>query len=506
MRNALSSAALIESPQTKLSALVRNGWMLAAVVAVALLERSLMNLVGDVSWLATLCEKILAGQTPYADFSETNPPASIYLYLPPVALAKLLGVRPEIMIGFFIFVAAGLSLLVSAQVLRETKALPGANLWHVAALFAALLLVLPAQVFAQREHIALIAFIPLLATNLARAQGKPVQLHWALIAGIGGGFVAIIKPHLAAAVAVTAFAAAMLARSWRPIVAVENWIAAAMLGVYAAIVVQFFPAFMNEVLPAVIAIYVPIQASIFKLMTMGSTPMWLGLIAVALLILQRDVLKPHYAILFAASIGFSVSFFLQRKGWAYHAYPMLALALAALIIGYLQRWPLSSPFQRSDGLLRAVSGAFIAVLLVMNFSWFSTARDTTALIDPIMRSAPNPRVMALSDGTDIGFPLTRKIGGEWVGRGYGMWAAAGALVMKIKDPDPKREPFYENFVERDRLGVIEDIRKQRPDIIIIERVRYDWLAWAKSDARIARELENYRELTEINNLLVLRRK
>ncbi len=279
-----------------------------------------------------------------------------------------------------------------------------------------------------------------------------------------------------------------------------------MLGVYAAIVVQFFPAFMNEVLPTVIAIYVPLQAPMFELTTMGSTPMWLGLIVVALLILQRDAVKPHYAILFAASFGFSVSFFLQRKGWAYHAYPMLSLALAVLIAGYLQRWPLLAPFRRNDGLLRAVSGAFIAVLLVMNFSWFSTARDTSALEVPISRAAPNPKIMALSDGTDTGFPLTRKIGGEWVGRGYGMWRAAGALVMKIKDPDPKREPFYESFAERDRLGVIEDIREKKPDIIIVERIRFDWFAWAKSDPRIAHELSNYRELANINNLLVLRRK
>ena len=31
-----------------------------------------------------------------------------------------------------------------------------------------------------------------------------------------------------------------------------------------------------------------------------------------------------------ASIGFAVSFFLQRRGWAYHSYPMVALALLAM--------------------------------------------------------------------------------------------------------------------------------------------------------------------------------
>jgi hypothetical protein len=34
-----------------------------------------------------------------------------------------------------------------------------------------------------------------------------------------------------------------------------------------------------------------------------------------------------------ASIGFAVSFFLQRMGWAFHSDPMVALALLAM--GYV---------------------------------------------------------------------------------------------------------------------------------------------------------------------------
>lgn len=505
MRDMTSTFALAASPRSRLSAIVRNGWMLAVVLAAALFERAVMDFVGDVSWLVTLCEKILAGQTPYVDFLETNPPASIYLYLPPVVLAKLLGLKAEFAVGVFVYAAVGLSLWASACIVWNSDLLRGVDLWRVTALFAALLLVLPAQVFAQREHLALIAFLPVLTVSLVRAEGKQVELHWALLAGICGGVVAIIKPHLAAAIAVTALAASVYARSFRPLLAVENFIAAAMLAAYAAIVIQFFPGFV-ELLPTIVAIYVPLQAPIFELMVMGSTPLLAGIIVVALLLLQRDALRTHFALLFAASIGFSVAFYLQRKGWAYHAYPMLSLALAALISGYIKRWPLTALFQRSDALLRLVSGAFIAVIVVMSFSWFSTARDTSTLVEPIKRAVTNPKILALSDGTDTGFPLTRKVGGEWVGRGYGMWRAAGALVMKVKNPDPKKEPLYESYVEHDRLAVIADLKNQKPDIVIVERIRFDWLAWAKSDPRIARELENYRELIDVNNFVVLRRK
>ena len=40
----------------------------------------------DVGWLLTLGERMLDGQRPYIDFFEANPPMSILLYLPAVAL------------------------------------------------------------------------------------------------------------------------------------------------------------------------------------------------------------------------------------------------------------------------------------------------------------------------------------------------------------------------------------------------------------------------------------
>ena len=491
---------------SRLSTLLRNSWMILAVVAVALLERALVDLVGDVSWLLTLCEKILAGQKPYIDFIETNPPVAIYMYLAPVAFAKLIGVSPELAVGSFVFVGVGASIWISAHILREALIPQLGNLWHLAAFFAALLLVLPGAVFAQREHVALIAFLPFLAVALARAHGRTVDWRWIVVAGLCAGFVAVIKPYLATAVAVTAFAAAITAKSWRPIFALENWIAAIMLGVYAAGVVKFFPVFIEDLLPVTMAVYVPMQAPIFEFITLGSSPLWFGAILVALLILQRDAMSPRFLILFAASAGFAVSFFLQRKGWAYHAYPMLTLALAALIGAFLTKWPLAAWTNRNDLVLRTVSGAFIVVLLIMNFSWLSTARDTSKLVEPIKRAIQNPKIIAFSDGTDTGFPLTRKVGGDWVSRTCCLWIAAGGMVMKVKDRDPAKVPFYDSFIERERLSLLEDVKRHKPDILIFERVRFDWLKWAKEDPHMVRELENYTQLVDINDILVLRRK
>ena len=52
-----------------------------------------------------------------------------------------------------------------------------------------------------------------------------------------------------------------------------------------------------------------------------------------LLARQKSKSDPSVLVAMLASAGFAVSFFLQRRGWAYHSYPMVAIALLAM--GYV---------------------------------------------------------------------------------------------------------------------------------------------------------------------------
>src|SRR5581483_10993390 len=165
-------------------------------------------------------EKVLAGERPYVDFIEVNPPASIFLYLPAVVFARATGMTPEFAVGLFIFIGAGVSLWISGRILAGSGIFSKANLWRLMAVFVAALTVLPGGTFAQREHAGLIAFLPMLAVFAARAERKPVAVHWAIVAGIGAGVTAIIKPHFVVPILFGAITAAICARSWRPILAV----------------------------------------------------------------------------------------------------------------------------------------------------------------------------------------------------------------------------------------------------------------------------------------------
>src|ERR1700692_59226 len=77
---------------------VRQWTPLALVLLGAIVMRHLVVANTCVCWLITLAERAWDGQRLYVDVLETNPPASIFLYVLPVALAHGLGLPPEGMV------------------------------------------------------------------------------------------------------------------------------------------------------------------------------------------------------------------------------------------------------------------------------------------------------------------------------------------------------------------------------------------------------------------------
>jgi hypothetical protein len=478
-------------------------WIVAAVVAFALIERALIDTTPDVSWLLTLGEKMLAGERPYVDFIEVNPPVSFYLYLPAILLARISGLSPEFMVGLLVFAGVGAALWFTARVLIKGGILQSTNTWPVAAAFAFVLLVFPAATFAQREHVALIAFLPMLAVSLLRTMNKPVAWHSAMVAGVFAALTVIIKPHFIFPVLFTAATAAVCARSWRPLFALENWISAGLAALYGAWVVLFFPEFIFEWIPIIAAVYVSQKATVVELLTIGPIPFWLVALLVIAALKGRAAFAPPFLLLIAGAAGFLFSFAAQQKGLPYHSYPMLALIYAGAIIALFER---AGAMQERVKLLAAAIA--IAGLNFGTFSWYTKMPDNRAFAVPIRASVSNPVMLNISGGglVAMGFPLTRQVNGTWASRTCGQWISAGVLFAKSVGVDPQTSAQLDRYMEFDRTMLLEDIRRAKPDIILADRERYDWYKWALEDARLARELENYRPLEQVNGVLILRRK
>lgn len=480
-------------------------WLFFAVVTVALIERAFVDTAPDVSWLFTLGERVLAGERPYVDFIEVNPPASIFLYLPTLLLSRVSGLTPEFLVGVLVFACVGASLFYSARLLIQGGVIEEKSAWGVASAFAVVLLVLPAATFAQREHIALISYLPFLAVALLRASGKSVAWQTAVVVGLGAALTVVIKPHFVIPVVFAAVAAALLAGSWRPIFAIENWISAILSLLYGAAVVVFYPEFVYEWIPIIAEAYVALKASVFDLFTLGAIPFWFGALLVIVAMKRREVLTPPYVLLISAAFGFLLSFFVQQKGLQYHSYPMLALIYAGAIVAI---------FDRAEGARKerfTLPGAVFSVvgLMFATFSWYAVSVNSQALAAPIRAAGiSKPAILNISGGglVGMGFPLTRKLNGTWASRTCGQWISSGVLAAKRKGVDAATAARLDGYMERDRSMLIEDIRSKKPDIILVDRIRYDWFEWAQSDAALSRELDNYQKLEEVEGVLILRRK
>ena len=112
-----------------------GNWLpLALIVAAAIAVRHFVGANTDVSWEITLSEKILDGQRLYVDLIELNPPASTFLYLPAVALARALGLTPEIVVDALVLTGALVSLAIAGNIVRRYRLLDGRQCAIVAAL------------------------------------------------------------------------------------------------------------------------------------------------------------------------------------------------------------------------------------------------------------------------------------------------------------------------------------------------------------------------------------
>ncbi len=483
-------------------------WLpLLLIVGIAIAIRSVVLTNLDESWGLTMAEKVLDGQRLYVDIFEINPPATMFLYIVPALLGRLSGLPAEIFVDTLVFLASGLSLWLASRILQRAGTADDDD-WTLISVTTAALLILPAHAFGEREHIALIAFIPILAVAAVRAQGKTPDWSMAIVAGIGGGITAIIKPHFAVPIICAATVAAVQVRSWRPIFALENWIAAFMLAAYAILVVVAYPQFISDILPIVLAVYVPLRLPLPTLLVDVAVPLWVASVVLIALLKWRTLLAPAYSVLLAASTGFLLAFLAQGKGWAYQSYPMLALILIALAIAVIEQWRRKHDYAAAGRSARLTSGLATSLIVGLTVSWMNVTVDPTAAAATVRTIKPHPKIMAFSSFLWTGFPLTRMVEGIWVGRFQFLWITGGVQYLRQHEPlDPAIARRLDAYVAREKAMVTEDIARQRPDVILVDRLdrRIDWMAWANSYPPLAAEMRHYSPYRLVDGIEILRR-
>ncbi|MBV9330098.1 MAG: hypothetical protein JOZ55_00940 [Alphaproteobacteria bacterium] len=459
----------------------------------------------DISWLILLAERTLAGARPYVDFIEVNPPGAIILYLGPVALAHELGIRAELVISVAAFAGGLLSLWLAGKILLRAQLLERRSLPATGALAVAWLLLAPGNTYGQREHLALIAMLPIFAVHAVRArEGKP-KFTTALLAGSGAGIAVAIKPYFALALFLTAGAAVLRNRgrfksTLALLAGAETAAAGSILLAYALACLVWFRGYFASSLPLILDLYVKFRLPIERLI-FGYATLFLGggLLLYLLAGGQRSWSRP-LSIFAVAALGFALGVYIQGKAFPYHSLPALLLLMFSTGCLLIERlWPDADATMvnslRYDPML-AFQLALYLVLSIGVLFYFGFSFHPPKLFPEVVRLAPpHPRIAAISESLK-GPQLARYLSGSWVERTPNSWIGRYAAGWPQDDHfqfpslSPNERARIRRYGRMDRDLFVEAVRNGNPDVIFVEPSRFSRSRLA--DSLVVHVMASYR--------------
>jgi len=469
--------------------------IVAAILLTAALVQIPLVLNADLGWLLTVDEKILDGQKLGIDLFESNPPLSVYMYMPAVLFSRLSGIAPQFIVIAMVMVEIAGALLIIDRAAASARLEAGER--NISAwLFASLLAVLPGAVFGQREHIAVIALTPFVFITALRWRGLSLGPA-AVLAGVGAGLAMSIKPFFALVVGLPVILRVFRQRSLRPLFTSEACIAAAIVIGYGALVVVLFPAYVSTYAPMVAEAYLPIRKDLSSLL-----PLPIVVIAASVAFLRfsapGDFKTSGNALPWlAASVGGAASFIIQGKAWPYTALALCLFAIAAPSL-HVRTRPLRTP---------VLIGGLAAVLLIGVYL-SSPAPRFPPLQERVQAFAKHPRLLTITDHIGLGHPLVRQIHGTWVGSSCAQLLGAGAILRRHSaQPNAAEQAKLDGIIDFERRHLLADIRNGRPNVILVDTYllstfQFDWLAWANSDPDLKAELSRYREVEDVGRVRI----
>jgi len=498
--------AILLDHETRRTGALRLGrgavvWLLlAGVLAAAVLLRILVPINNDVSWLLTAGDQVLAGHRLYADVLETNPPIAVLAYIPATLIGRWTGLAPEIVVAILVLAAISLALACAVRIARRFDT--GRALSPVLIVLGfAILAIVPFQEFAQREHIAIIAAVPMIAVLIARANGEALP-RWAKIAaGLGAGIMLMFKPHFALGLVCTSAALAIRRRDVRLLATMENVVAGLIFAAYVVFIIAVFPDFFSVIGPLAKDVYIPVGRPFGELISEFGMLCWTGTLVLAFALKPGPKSGAAVNVLLAMSGGLMLAFLLQRKGWPYHAYPMVAVALFACGVALT-----SSRIAAESRALRAIVTAAFVLLLGSATFWFRDASNPAPLTAYLSKFGPNPSLLVVGGEASVGHPAVRVLHGRWVSRQSSLWVTNFVRYMRAHGlVSPEKAPVLDRYVARERAWLIEDIKRRPPTLVLVDNLTGAWGGWLRADPELTALLKPFRRVGSFERIDVLQR-
>ncbi len=467
-------------------------WLIVSAAVVILLN---IPFHPDFSAGQTIAAKYLAGERPYIDIIENNPPMTFYMHVPSALLEQWTGLRGEYWQDILAF---ALCLFVTGlgEWLRTGHFVPrDADSARRVGLYLVILLIMPMTSFGSRDQLTFVLMWPMLALyaeDMVKARTHPVWVDAAigLLAGLGG----CIKFYFVLGPIFGCLFLCLVKRSIKPLFGLENMMAALFCVAYLASVKLLHPAYFEFMYPIMLDAYFAGHPTLIYILSNGL--LILTTLYLLMLVAKDDnrLGDPRTQLLLVAGLGCSAAYFAFTRNLPFRYLPPASCLLMALVAA-----------QNHSGRPNVIK--FYEAVFVSLCAWYMLVSnpyraDTTAFLRSLKLDRPN--VLLLSGDLGDGHPLIRDLGGRLVNPGLHPWVTLG-LTIAMEDPTtPEQQLRFSKLIEWERDLTAKAAAKTPPDLILVENRYYvNWYAWAVMNPQMNKMLRGYKQIGKADNLIFL---
>lgn len=505
-----------------------------SMLAAGIHYQSQVHVNHDVAWIAHSAAWLLDGKRFGTDILDVNPPFAWFLMLPAVLAVRwgLAGGIVAIQAWNWVLTIAGLA-LSAAVLLPIAQRFGRAPVIALLVAAVAVAAILPVGDFGQRDVLAFILVLPYLFLTMGRAGGS-----WdrgrvlPVVVGICAGVAICLKPFLIAVPALVELACLATTRNWRGLFRADSLAMAATVLLYAGAILLLARDYLEFALPLIRAVYWAYDDSGALIVERFKDAVVPAAGALAIALATRSLDRRH-AVLVAAIAGFAISYWVQGKGFPYHAYPLLAAGCVYLAFAVVQG---VSAVRRGTRIVRNdLRWLIVATLLIVALpllagpfvranGWYAQAhretgdwgRQREAVIDRLrgLGVAPGDYLYAISTHPHPGFPTVNYLGARWAGREVAQFAVP-AHVRRAEARDPAVQDGIDRAMAMQVALMIEALRTHEPVYVMMDARprrlglayrRFDDLAFYGRDPGFARQWRCYEEVEPVGPIRLFRRR
>lgn len=490
---------------------------------ISIAERSLFSMQSDTSMQISVLENTLNGMVLGVDVREVSTPMAIAIFLPGIFIGKYLGTTSETGVYTTCYLVFLLSLYLFYKFDRKAKLLNNIEQFFFYLSYIFIFIVYFQDVFAQREHFALMLMMPYLAQQACSlSKITNISIPEKIVTGMMMGIACAIKPYFLIVLICFSIHDFYRIKHLKVLFGIDKISIYIVYVIYSLWCYYVYPEYFVFMKDYLLKYYVIDYFDLYAMVRQPHSVAYFYLLILTLFINYKLASQKKIAlfkILFFSSLCFYAIYFIQRRGYPYHLYPSFVLLFLAFILtcNTSLMTMRDRGVKRTDIQLFCIGAVFFLLFcLTEGFSSFRVTQSTDAFGKTISRLVSSPTMLSLNRDLGEGHPLVRDIKGKWVGSYPSIWGYVNVLQEDLPlikrdtfdDLPPKIRDRYtlmrEASVEQ-LITTAKDIRERKPDIILLSKNHY-WREFVLSQKDIQDALKDYEPAAEIGVTEIWKRK